>query len=138
MEARAVPRNGWTVGKTKTTPRPNLGTRRTLRPQLVEGLLRNLRGPSTARAVLVQQENMTGASKSSQLGQELPFLQDCVYLDYNATTPIFPEVQRFDCIIGTLAMLPMSSLLTSQVCCWWHQFQPFTVSTSLPRLLLPL
>eukprot|EP00193_Tetraselmis_chui_P019798 CAMPEP_0177782072 /NCGR_PEP_ID=MMETSP0491_2-20121128/18233_1 /TAXON_ID=63592 /ORGANISM="Tetraselmis chuii, Strain PLY429" /LENGTH=415 /DNA_ID=CAMNT_0019302269 /DNA_START=374 /DNA_END=1621 /DNA_ORIENTATION=- len=37
---------------------------------------------------------MTGESKSSQLGQELPFLQDCVYLDYNATTPIFPEVAQ--------------------------------------------
>lgn len=33
------------------------------------------------------------AASSSAVGAPLPHLRDCVYLDYNATTPIFPEVR---------------------------------------------
>jgi len=43
------------------------------------------------RAVITQRESSMAAGKS-RLGEELPYCRDCVYLDYNATTPIFPEV----------------------------------------------
>lgn len=39
--------------------------------------------------------------KLTGVGSALPHLQDCVYLDYNATTPIYPEV--------TAAMQPFTS-----------------------------
>lgn len=32
------------------------------------------------------------ATATSAVGEPLPHTQSCIYLDYNATTPVFPEV----------------------------------------------
>jgi hypothetical protein len=48
--------------------------------------------------VLKENERTTSLICDSQIGSEHPFVclkdkyEDCVYMDYNATTPIWPEV----------------------------------------------
>ena len=42
---------------------------------------------------LIDHKNKMSTASSAKLGEQLPqMLTKCVYLDYNATTPIFPEV----------------------------------------------
>jgi hypothetical protein len=36
---------------------------------------------------------ISGMSLLAGLGEPLPHLKDCIYLDYNATTPIWPQVR---------------------------------------------
>lgn len=43
---------------------------------------------------------MSAEAAAAAFGTPLPHLQDVIYLDFNATTPILPEVQR--------AMLPFT------------------------------
>jgi hypothetical protein len=65
---------------------------------IVSGLGRPLRRDRTPAKTHTQASRMTSPLSSSSpsapspgLGEPLPFLSDCLYLDYNATTPVFPE-----------------------------------------------